>query len=485
MRVSTSLSITVIVVVASSHRCVIETLLCGSRYSKPSEDSKQSGVDVDAPSRSLPDHHTCISTQMQASPDRFDILAATVKTIEHLAHAVRVAVITDKHTLHKRTKVPSMNDPCPNFEGNSDFYGLGIRIGIYLQWFSSWISNSVNPSAAATNHDTNTVFLCAILIATAVASADGSLQLVEKYILLLLSSGFFCTVLSFFELRLRLLQPSSLKPFRKALCEKLASRSAQYKSFIDGVQINKKLDWLQIYELSQLTSILRHIGLQPDSKFRHPALSWAGVIVRTSVGFFLAILSLMTWWWASPVATADRTVPCVTAFYFFGLRDLSGGTFMFFRVASIMLALPIGCMFLLAVTFISDLARHTKDWLVRYGVIRISERLSRGTWDRLGDRENILIRAFMREVRDPFLAYNPRQIIKTLMRKRVDGQNIGLDPDPNVTAQLRLSRPGDQRESDPTAYIREFWNVDASNCPPFSDLLQAFMSLFSRSVETK
>jgi hypothetical protein len=379
----------------------------------------------------------------------------------------------------------SANNPCPNIEGNSDFYGLGIRIGVYLQWFSSWISNSVNPSAAATNHDTNTIFLCAILIATAVAFADGSLQLVEKYILLLLSSGFFCTVLSFFGLRLRLLQPSSLKLFRKALWGKLASQSAQYDSFIDGMRVNRKLDWLQLFELWQSISILRHIALQPDSKFRHPALSWAGVIVRTSVGFFLAILSLMTCWWASPVATADRTVPCVTAVYFFGPRDLSGGTFIFFRVASILLAVPIGCMFLLAVIFITNLAGHTKDWLVRYGVIRISEKLSRGTWDSLGDWEKILIRAILREVRDPFLAYRPSEIIKTLIRKWVDRQNTGVDPDPNVPAQLRLSRPGDQRESDPTAYIHEFWNVDASNCPPFSDLLQAFMSLFSRGVETK
>ena len=99
-----------------------------------------------------------------------------------------------------------MASTCPNFEGNSDFYGLGIRIGIYLQWFSSWISNSVSPDAAAGHHDTNTVFLCALIIATAVAFADGSLQLAEKYILLLLSSGFFCTVLSIRGMRLRFLR---------------------------------------------------------------------------------------------------------------------------------------------------------------------------------------------------------------------------------------------------------------------------------------
>ena len=49
MRVSITCSIVVIVVVASSHRCVIETLLCGSRYSKPSEDGLRYGIILAAP----------------------------------------------------------------------------------------------------------------------------------------------------------------------------------------------------------------------------------------------------------------------------------------------------------------------------------------------------------------------------------------------------------------------------------------------------
>jgi hypothetical protein len=40
-------------------------------------------------------------------------------------------------------------ESCPGIEGNSDLYGMGIRIGVYLQWFSAWISNTINPSGAA------------------------------------------------------------------------------------------------------------------------------------------------------------------------------------------------------------------------------------------------------------------------------------------------------------------------------------------------
>jgi hypothetical protein len=250
-----------------------------------------------------------------------------------------------------------MNDPCPNFEGNSDFYGLGIRIGVYLQWFSSWISNSVNPDAAATNHDTNTIFLCAILIATAVAFADGSLQLAEKYVLLLLSSGFFCTVLSVLGLRLHLLQPSALGPFRHAFwkavnraLEFLDASEADDESVVELLYAITELWWFQRWprkmprrQTSSKTELAR-INFRSASDIRHYALSWAGVVVRSLVGCFLAILCLLTWW-SSSKATADRTDPCVTTVYFFGPQDLSGSLFVFFRVATILLTIPVGFQF--------------------------------------------------------------------------------------------------------------------------------------------
>lgn len=31
--------------------------------------------------------------------------------------------------------------PCM-IPGNADFYGLGVRLGIYLTWISSWIANN-------------------------------------------------------------------------------------------------------------------------------------------------------------------------------------------------------------------------------------------------------------------------------------------------------------------------------------------------------
>jgi hypothetical protein len=350
---------------------------------------------------------------------------------------------------------------CPSIEGNSDFYGLGIRIGVYLQWFSSWVSNSVNPDAAASNHDTNTVFLCALLIATAVAFSDDSLQLSEKYVLLLLSSGFFCTVVSFLGLRLRFLQPSSSRSFRQAVEE------AYTEGIADASEQAANGRWK-----------LPSIGFRHDSNFRHPALSWAGVIVRSSIGILLAVLSLLTWW-ASPKTTADRTNTCITVVYFFGPRDLSGSLFTFFRVAAVLLTIPLGYLFLYSAYFVLKLISHGANWLIRYVVINASERFFPGAWDRLEEREKILLGALIGLTTGSFRVLDPYQLISGLkaLRKRHSDEDNGRDP------QLR-GQPGLSSGSDPRPYSNEFWNINSAECPPFSEFLQALTSLLSRGVET-
>lgn len=54
--------------------------------------------------------------------------------------------------------------PC-GFVGNSDFYGLGIRAGIYLQWLASLISHVKVPSQSRTMAASNMIFSLASFIA--------------------------------------------------------------------------------------------------------------------------------------------------------------------------------------------------------------------------------------------------------------------------------------------------------------------------------
>lgn len=86
---------------------------------------------------------------------------------------------------------------CSGFAGNSDLYGLGIRLGIYLQWISSLLTNSLLPTTVSDLLDTNSIFLFAVFIAIAVATnLPGGLHPVEAFIMLQLCFGFLLSVLS-------------------------------------------------------------------------------------------------------------------------------------------------------------------------------------------------------------------------------------------------------------------------------------------------
>ena len=56
------------------------------------------------------------------------------------------------------------SDTC-GFEGNSDFYGLGIRLGVYLQWLSSLVAAIWVPSLSDFTAAANMVFCLALFIA--------------------------------------------------------------------------------------------------------------------------------------------------------------------------------------------------------------------------------------------------------------------------------------------------------------------------------
>ena len=68
----------------------------------------------------------------------------------------------------------SNRDIVCGFQGNSDIYGMGIRIGIYLQWYATWFTNTFAPGEYNSATKANLVFLLAIFVSTSVLAADGS-----------------------------------------------------------------------------------------------------------------------------------------------------------------------------------------------------------------------------------------------------------------------------------------------------------------------
>ncbi|KAI1364106.1 hypothetical protein F5Y08DRAFT_221877 [Xylaria arbuscula] len=59
------------------------------------------------------------------------------------------------------------------FEGNSDLYGLGVRVGIYVQWIASFLANNLLPNSKGKLQGAWLLFALALCITTYVSSSAG------------------------------------------------------------------------------------------------------------------------------------------------------------------------------------------------------------------------------------------------------------------------------------------------------------------------
>jgi hypothetical protein len=97
-----------------------------------------------------------------------------------------------------------------------DYYGLGVRLGIYFAWLQAYISNNFLPTEIASAADTNTIFLLALLVALIKCSSINMLEQIDGLILMHLSGGTIFGILSLWGYRTRLYQnegPSAIRHF--------------------------------------------------------------------------------------------------------------------------------------------------------------------------------------------------------------------------------------------------------------------------------
>jgi hypothetical protein len=179
--------------------------------------------------------------------------------------------------LTQRQSAPS--EGC-GFEGNSDFYGLGIRIGVYLQWITAYIANHFLGEAIDGNLETNTIFLLSLFIATIVTTLQGQVQSAELIVLLHLSFGFLFSILSIWGHRVRLR------------------------------------------------------GLN-DQKIRFPLI---GSFFRLTLA--TAVSAYALWFWFSDRQLHTRPEACADYTFIFAKLDIAGGTRIFFEIqTSLVLAI--------------------------------------------------------------------------------------------------------------------------------------------------
>ncbi|KAI1457844.1 hypothetical protein F4805DRAFT_467128 [Annulohypoxylon moriforme] len=220
---------------------------------------------------------------------------------------------------------------CEAIVGNPDFYGLGIRIGVYLQWLTAWVSLLVDPLSAQSVYDVNSVFVFAILVATMIATfADSpTIEPVETYIMLQFSLGFFVTTLSTFGLRLHFLRPSSVAEFLQNL-DKL---QRAVRTFL------RNSTFLSVMWRLFGTGI--GLPLNYISPLKPYHLSWSGVFWRTTTACMLTAVNIWLWFASQPnYRLANQT--CDPPFvFFFSRQQLSGAIVGFFKAVSIIIAIIV------------------------------------------------------------------------------------------------------------------------------------------------
>jgi hypothetical protein len=113
------------------------------------------------------------------------------------------------------TSSPQSSDPLKcQTERAPDYYGLGVRLGIYFQWWSQYIANNWLPSEISGTLDANSVFLFAILVAMVKCSMVNMLEQIDGLILMHLSGGFIFGIFSLWGYRTVLYKeegPSAIK----------------------------------------------------------------------------------------------------------------------------------------------------------------------------------------------------------------------------------------------------------------------------------
>ncbi|KAI1496884.1 hypothetical protein F5X99DRAFT_47445 [Biscogniauxia marginata] len=99
-------------------------------------------------------------------------------------------------------------------EGNADMYGVGIRLGFYLNWFAGILANVIAAEEIETSRYAFSCFIAATFIALVVQTAQGTLTTLDMYIVLLLCFGYFFFLIPTFLWRLFTCFDVTLDPTR-------------------------------------------------------------------------------------------------------------------------------------------------------------------------------------------------------------------------------------------------------------------------------
>lgn len=155
---------------------------------------------VDAPAGSWPNSHhphhhhyhrrqvkMGITTYIKSvtPPSLFIFLLTTAALVSALPAGAPKTVTKVANAVGQDPAAPEPDNGC-GFSGNQDVYGLGIRVGLYAQWLSTFLSNWLHQRKVTKMRDVNTCFQLAMLTALLSISNQGTAtHAIDPYIIII------------------------------------------------------------------------------------------------------------------------------------------------------------------------------------------------------------------------------------------------------------------------------------------------------------
>ncbi|EXK26023.1 hypothetical protein FOMG_17384 [Fusarium oxysporum f. sp. melonis 26406] len=368
------------------------------------------------------------------------------------------------------SSLTNSDSTCDFVDGNPDLYGLGIRVGIYLQWISTWLCITVDPSSAQATHEVNSIFVFAIIIATIQAAHLGTIRPIEAYIMIQFSLGFFLTSLSILGVRLQLLGPGRIAEFLSCCCNLLRriikslidqpmSRQAEARQAderqagerqAEGRQADERqADERQADErqgaastVKWLNRVLSQLPLTSISFLKPVTLSWSGVLWRSNIAGIVVGFNL--WFWYSGINELYPGRTCVPTIFMFSRQSLEGPVEQFCTTMGVILAVVVYLLWLYLALISLRLFIFFLVCVFREIAFRGAEHIREGAVDKFQEALQSL---------NPIL--KPIEIVARAM------------PGPGV---VNLMAP----------YLStDFWATPLDRIPKLSDILRLYAALMS------
>ena len=235
-------------------------------------------------------------------------LLATLLLLLLSGHSLRVASLPLPSPLEDqiRQNAPRSTGRCVLI-GNSDLYGLGIRLGVYFQLLSTLLANHFLPEALREAWDANSIFLISIFVAVLKSTVIvNNLTAPEAFVMLQM---LFAVLIAVYHIG----QSSKWVLFE--VCT----------FFLQGA-VEPGLGWAEmVSELGQAQSDVSQLG--------------------TTMRQFLAlaIASYNVWFWfpGNEFLNIDRH--CPSSMFLFARVDLHGNAKIFFQVLAVLYLIYQGC----------------------------------------------------------------------------------------------------------------------------------------------